>query len=392
MNKLLPSKLFLFRENHFINPSICLLLSVIFAEDMEAKLAWQSLRNEVEKDSLSSANYKVFSLLISRLCQLEIEDELIPKLKGVARYSWVKNQIKVQVIATLIEQLQKNQIPFTLLNNIGLLLFLYQDSIKLNVSNIALLVAPDDVLKTIDMLEKEGWKPKGFICEALLEEFSFTRLENENVSQDIKIIELFWKMESKNSYHIISSEYIFKQELEVIEFNNHQVSVLNATYQLYYLLSILGDDVNVASWSVNFVNLLKNNHYLIDWNKISYLLKANNIHLILKKHKIIKMLNFLEQFHQNKKLDKTIDEILITPSDKFEFWLRKYKKINPFFQRLNYRYERYTRTDIYKKNNLSKLRGFFIYLKREWRLNSYWELPQQILTRSSKYLRKFVKG
>ena len=149
---------------------------------MDAKVAWHSLRNEVKQDSWSSKNYKVFLILISRLCQLEIEDELIPKLKGFARYSWVKNQIKVQVIARWIEQLQKSNIRFSFLNKIGLLLLLYQDNIKLNVSNIALLVAPDDVLKTIDLWQKEGWKPKGFICEAWLEEFSFTRLENENVS------------------------------------------------------------------------------------------------------------------------------------------------------------------------------------------------------------------
>ena len=98
---------------------------------MDAKVAWHSLRNEVKQDSWSSKNYKVFLILISRLCQLEIEDELIPKLKGFARYSWVKNQIKVQVIARWIEQLQKSNIRFSFLNKIGLLLLLYQDNIKI---------------------------------------------------------------------------------------------------------------------------------------------------------------------------------------------------------------------------------------------------------------------
>ena len=76
----------------FPNVAQTQVLTAIFAPEAEARSAFSAWRSGLDLDGhFNPEVFRLLPMLYLRLCELGIEDDLMPRLKGVYRHAWVRN-------------------------------------------------------------------------------------------------------------------------------------------------------------------------------------------------------------------------------------------------------------------------------------------------------------
>ena len=79
------------------------------------------------------------------------------RLKGIYRRHWYANQILYKKLQKILQLLQTSGIKTILLADTAILAKYYQDYGSRSLYNINLLIHPEDVDKTVNLLSKIGW-------------------------------------------------------------------------------------------------------------------------------------------------------------------------------------------------------------------------------------------
>lgn len=141
-------------------PGQTLLLRAALLEGEAALAAWEDWKAENDLDYLEAGTFRLMGLLYRNLVRVGVDpaDTLLPRLKGIYRNFWTKNQLVLGRKAVVLKALAAREIPCMLLKGAGLTLTIYRDYGVRPMDDFDLLVPLDRVGEAMDVLEGLGWR------------------------------------------------------------------------------------------------------------------------------------------------------------------------------------------------------------------------------------------
>ncbi|MFN0094908.1 MAG: nucleotidyltransferase family protein [Dehalococcoidia bacterium] len=135
-----------------------LLLQAAIRADGAAVDAWRRWGAVVAFDDVDGPSLAVLPAVAHNLQRAGHADELTPRLKGIARLAWVRNQLHIAGAAQAAHVLSEAGIPVMALKGIPLLARHYPDAGMRPMADVDLLVHPTDAGAADQQLRNAGWR------------------------------------------------------------------------------------------------------------------------------------------------------------------------------------------------------------------------------------------
>ncbi|WP_159078793.1 nucleotidyltransferase family protein [Orrella marina] len=102
--------------------------------------------------------FRMLPLLHHNLVRLKIDDPVMPRLRGVHRYSWCEARRRELMTVRAVSALQASGIACMALKGLALSQDYYEDAALRPMQDIDLLVRIETVTDTLKCLSAQGWK------------------------------------------------------------------------------------------------------------------------------------------------------------------------------------------------------------------------------------------
>jgi len=133
-------------------------LTAIFAPDAEARSAFSAWRSGVDLEGHFDAEvFRLLPNLYLRACELGIDDDLMPRLKGVYRHAWVRNVQLFHDTGKALAALNLAGIPTLVLKGAPLALASYAKPGARPMGDVDVAIPQDRTSEAIRILQAEGW-------------------------------------------------------------------------------------------------------------------------------------------------------------------------------------------------------------------------------------------
>ena len=109
-------------------------------------------------DFLDHAPYHLLPLLYRNLDSLGVDDPALPRLKGVYRNSWFRNQRVFAAGQEALERLRASSVEALVLGGLALAAHYYRDRGARPIAAAELMVRPEDVPEAAARLRSGGWQ------------------------------------------------------------------------------------------------------------------------------------------------------------------------------------------------------------------------------------------
>lgn len=136
------------------------LLLVALGDPDSAAGAWGSLPDGFDLDELESGSFELLPLAYRNLAAVLPDDPELPRLKGIYRRSWVKNNLLLGRTSEIAGVLGAAGIPSLFLEGPTRAARFYGDVGLRPASSVHVLVPEPDVGEASTRLEREGWSPR----------------------------------------------------------------------------------------------------------------------------------------------------------------------------------------------------------------------------------------
>ncbi len=144
-----------------LRPSDIALLQAALLDDEEAKQAFRSWRKMTDfEGNHDLGQFRMLPLLHSNMSRLKMDDPVMPRLRGVHRYSWCEARRREFLAVQAISTLQKNDIKCMALKGLALSQDYYQDAALRPMQDIDLLIPIVSVVNAVNCLVQTGWEHK----------------------------------------------------------------------------------------------------------------------------------------------------------------------------------------------------------------------------------------
>src|ERR1700687_674202 len=134
------------------------LLRAALLDGDAALAAYCRWRKKLDIDALDFGSQRVLPLLYKNLEAHGIDDPLMGRFRGVARYAWFLNQTLTAATAPLLKQFKQAHVPVILLKGMALVSSLPSQKALRAMQDVDLLVRPSDAAAAIDLLMANGWR------------------------------------------------------------------------------------------------------------------------------------------------------------------------------------------------------------------------------------------
>jgi hypothetical protein len=126
----------------------------------EASDAWAAVRPRLDLDRLGIASQRILPLVYRNLCRHGIDDPWLPRLKGVYRYTWSRNQMLFHQASPLVDALEEAGIETMLLKGSALVTSYYGNDAGCRfMTDFDLAVPTAKAAAAIAVLQRGGWTP-----------------------------------------------------------------------------------------------------------------------------------------------------------------------------------------------------------------------------------------
>lgn len=124
--------------------------------------SWEKWKSEEDFENMEAGSFRLLGLLYRNLPRAgaDAADPLVPRLKGIYRHFWTRNQMVLRRKGPLLQALEDRGIPFLFLKGAALTLSVYRDFGTRPMEDFDLMVPRDRVGETMDVLESLGWRPE----------------------------------------------------------------------------------------------------------------------------------------------------------------------------------------------------------------------------------------
>lgn len=149
-----------FKGGTWPTPLQTLLLRACLEQGENTVSAWKEWRQLADIDHLDQGSFRLLPLLYHNLQQNGVDDPLMPRLKGIYRKSWYKNQMLFHAAAKVLQTFQAADIPTVLLKGVALSHAYYKDHGLRPMSDFDVLVPIKQAREAVELLAASGLKPK----------------------------------------------------------------------------------------------------------------------------------------------------------------------------------------------------------------------------------------
>jgi len=137
------------------------LLYAALCDGEKAEKAWLAWRAGLDFDQSGPRYAPLIPLLHQNLALLGIQDPLMGKFKGIHRRTWYKNQLRLRQVKSLLTLWNDNGIESICLGDITLASHYHTDLGLRPIQAFQFLIHRNQLVSTIQHVQKEGWKPTG---------------------------------------------------------------------------------------------------------------------------------------------------------------------------------------------------------------------------------------
>jgi hypothetical protein len=337
-----------------------LLLKAALLKGDEMLRSYQQWKKLVDfEEDIEYASFRTLPLLYQNLQEQGISDELMPRLKGIYRKSWSKNQFLFFKTGRMLKFFEGHGIKTLVMKGIPLSILFYKNFATRPMADMDLLIPFSDARRAVELLQDAGWKlynPQ-YLEFNLKYGRSATFADSEKTELDLHWHPIF-------EAHGDISEDDFWNEALPLEVAGAKTLSFDAT-DLFFHTIVHGLRYNPEPpirWIADAMAILKSKDYQIDWNRLLHHTRKFRVALYMKDavNYLINNFNaefpgfFLVQLHQ----------IKITQTERFVFnHAQKHGDEQPktFVEKLKSVFAAYIRQTS-RKNYFSQLLGFAKYL------------------------------
>ena len=135
---------------------------------VEAWTAWSD-GLVAQGDLLDPSSAFLLGQLYANLQTLQVgEDPLMDKLKGVYRHTWAKNTTLVGMMIPGLRALRSAGIDVMIIKGVALSVLYYKDAGTRRMMSTDVLVPFDKAKSAIQILQENGWTPKGPVSDEMM--------------------------------------------------------------------------------------------------------------------------------------------------------------------------------------------------------------------------------
>ena len=320
-------------------------------EAIDYYLAW---RNAVDFETISFSECELLPMVYTNLQNANFTDHLTAKIKGIARKTWLENEIYKNAVSDFLEIITKAGIDFILLNREPLTFSNDNPEGLIALRNFQILLRRPITKTILISLETCGWKPTETDGN-----FSF----NEKVLrfQHTKYLNICLIFESG-----FFADDIWKSS-ESISFCSKILKTLNPTD---FLLQVLKEEFlpypkrKDAIWLLLIVFNLQVNRQ-IDWERL-----ARKCHKLDLNFSMAEMLDEADRTFPSKSFSFVRYKFLESPPNRIERLFSAYRSLRKSYKKTGEKYSVF---------------GFIRFLQYHWKANSVFEIPLQIGKRLFKF-------
>lgn len=251
--------------NKVTTPLQLLLLTICTAHDGEVETLWNRWKFRVgDPMRVEAASLKLFPKIFSKVSHSASLDTFGPILKSSYRFHWARNSLLKTMAAEISILLKTEHIPHFFYKGIALLQTIYEADVGIRpMEDIDILISPNQMKKTIRLLQKSRW----IVCTPYNESrYSplFTHeitLKRNSTYLDLHCAVWGGIPTSQNSaFRFLTSSAVSEQGI---------LPVLLPTDQLFILLKqgIEETPTTHLLWILDSLQLIETSD--IDWNRLS---------------------------------------------------------------------------------------------------------------------------
>ena len=249
------------------------LLKACILEGDSAIEAWQNWDRVTNINDIDNASMRLLPSLYLTLRDNNIHTDYTNKIKGVYRRTLVKNKILFNSLIDIQKSFKKYNIEVMLLKGGALILNNnYKDPYQRPMSDIDLLIKPEDEIRAKDLLQESGWDNVyqfNKYSNPLVGRLNYYKKPNMEIDlhwyllfegPDINIDRELWTTSSK------------------VKFANTAISVLNPTFQLMHVCihGVIWSGSYPLRWIIDATSIINSNSN-IDWKKLIFQTKVRRM-------------------------------------------------------------------------------------------------------------------
>jgi polysaccharide transporter, PST family len=136
------------------------LLAAALGDPDDAVAAWRGLPPTFSLDVLEPGSFELLPLVYRNLAEAGYDDPGLPRLKGIYRRSWVKNNLLLRRTCEISETLHATGVRPLFLEGATLAARYYPELGLRPTSTVHLLVRPQDERRALSRLERGGWQAR----------------------------------------------------------------------------------------------------------------------------------------------------------------------------------------------------------------------------------------
>jgi hypothetical protein len=119
--------------------------------------AWRTWFRTAGFDSAGAAEHSLLPMVASNLRVHGLESAEIPRLKGLYRYNWSRNQLQFQRVKKALSALSAGGIETMVLKGAALTALGYYDRGSRVMTDVDVMVRPEDAERAVCLLDARGW-------------------------------------------------------------------------------------------------------------------------------------------------------------------------------------------------------------------------------------------
>lgn len=245
-----------------------LLLACLTKDDIEAHRAFLRWERMVPLELADTGSVKLLLVLYNRVKSWKSETRSLPWLKGSARYSWVKHQMIVRNLESIIRTFREAGIDTLLLKGAALNVTVYPEGQRL-MSDLDVAVPREHAEEAVSLLIQSGWTSKFRNPEKMIDAAHGCHFEKGPAAQ----LDLHWDF-FHGRYLDSDEQSILWNAAKTVSVGKETVRVLCPADQLLHTCEH-GVRYNESSppfrWLADAWHILENSGEAIDFERLARL-------------------------------------------------------------------------------------------------------------------------
>lgn len=179
----------------YLNPRQKLVLSAAIDAPSKALDSFKAWQSEVKLDDIDGADMRLVPLIYKNIGRHIQDKNVAGRLKGISRYTWIRNSYRVDLCARLLGQLNSRGVSSILIKGSALMAGITDDLSTRQMGDCDLLVASKDKRIAFEAMAREGMRsvPADWSSMSEPETELFHGLTFEFPGQLPDVIDLHWR-------------------------------------------------------------------------------------------------------------------------------------------------------------------------------------------------------